>query len=403
MRAKRIPIDQLTPGMYLAGLDRPWLETPFFRHHFPIETAEDIVRLRQAGVREVTIDPSRGLDAANQPEVNDPGPESPSPPGPSDEHPPWASPQDIEAARAVRDRTSKALARLFDGVKTGVRLDVGEVGQAVEDVATELVRHRTAMMLLAQMSQMERSDRDPCAHALDVGVLSLVVGMTHGLDAPTVKQLGLGAVLHDVGELRLPQNLFKRSGLYTDDERRLIRRHPEIGASLLKNEADVPETSLRIVAEHHERLDGSGYPAGLRGDQIALTSQIVGLINVYDAMVSRRSYRSPLTSRQAIARLYEHERRTHFARALVERLIQCVGVYPLGTVVELNTGERGVVVAVNPEARLKPAIKVLTDPNGQSYPAPWNIDLSALAPTAPLRTITRVLDDLHSDWHDQFI
>ena len=403
MSAKRIHIGKLKPGMYLVGLDRSWLETPFLRHHFLIDNAEDIARLRQAGVREVTIDPSRGLNVADEPEVKDPGPEPPSPAGMPDERPPWASQQDIDAVRAVRDRTREALLRLFDGVKTGVRFDLGEVGRAVEDLLGELAHHRTAMMLLAQMSQMERSDRDPCAHALDVGVLSLVVGMTHGLDAPTVKQLGLGALLHDVGELHLPQNLFKKSGVYTEDERRLIRRHPEAGVSSLKSAADVPDISLRIVAEHHERLDGSGYPAGLRGEQIALTSQIVGLINVYDAMVSRRSYRSSLTNRQAIVRLYEHERRTHFARALVERLIQCVGVYPLGAVVELNTGERGVVVAVNPEARLKPAIKVLTDPNGQSYPEPWNIDLSALAPTAPPRTITRVLDDLHSDWRDLFV
>lgn len=403
MSAKRIPIGELKPGMYLVGLDRSWLETPFLRHHFLIGTAEEIARLRQAGVREVTIDPSRGLDVPDQPVADAPDPAPPSPPSPPDVRPPWASRQDVEAARAVRDRSREALLRLFDGIKTGVQFDLGEVGRAVEDLLGELAHHRTAMMLLGQMSQMERSDRDPCVHALDVGVLSLVVGLTHGLDVPTVKQLGLGAVLHDVGELRLPQNLFKKSGVYTEDERRLIRRHPEAGVSLLKSAADVPEISLRIVVEHHERLDGSGYPAGLRGDQVALTSQIVGLINVYDAMVSRRSYRSPLTTRQAIVRLYEHERRTHFARALVERLIQCVGVYPLGTVVELNTGERGVVVAVNPEARLKPAIKVLTDPNGQSYPAPWNIDLSALAPTAPLRTITRVLDDLHSDWRDLFV
>lgn len=405
MSTRRISIAELKPGMFVVGLDRSWLETPFVRHHFLIKDQEDIARLKHAGVRTLSIDPTKGLDveAATPAGMRPLEPEPTVAPIATETSHAGSLAEEMAAAGSVRDQARQALQRLFDGVKTGAPFDLSGLVQALDDLLTELVRHRTAMMLLAQISRMERSDRDPCAHALDVAVLSLALSLAHGFDMPTVKQLGLGALLHDVGELRLPPSLFEKAGAYTREERQLMMTHPRLGANLLARAGDAPETTRRIVVEHHERLDGSGYPSKLQGAQISLPSQIVGLVDEYDAMVSRRGNRPPLTARQAMVRVYEHERQTHYDRSVVERLIQCIGVYPIGTVVELNTGERGVVIAVNLEARLKPTVKVLADPVGQSYPTPWVVDLSTLAPSAPPRTITRALDDLPTDWRDLFV
>ncbi len=389
--------------MFVVGVDRSWLETPFLRHHFLIKTEEEIARFREAGIREVTIDPTLSLPSESGPSESpasatpgaEPRPETPSPPG--------VTPQGVEAARRVRLRAQQALNRLFEGVKTGAPFDLVEVGAAVQDLIHQLTEDRTAIMLLTQMSQAERTDRDPCAHALDVAVLSLAIGQVHGLTLPLLKQLGMGALVHDVGELRIPPELFAKATPFTDDDRTIIETHPFAGVAILHETPEVPEMVRRIVAEHHERLDGSGYPMHLRNPDIAVPSQIVALIERYDAMVSARGARPALPIRQAVAQLYQHERRNHFDRALIDRLIQCVGVFPLGTAVELNTGERGIVIAVNLEARLKPTVKVVMDPTGQRYPAPWIVDLSVLAPTAPPRSIVRALDELPPDWRDLFV
>ena len=389
--------------MFVVGVDRSWLETPFLRHHFLIKTEEEIARLREAGIREVTIDPTLSLQPES-PSTSASSETSPRPESPSEApSPPGVTEQGMEAARRVRDQALQALQRLFDGTKTGAPLDLAEVGAAVEGLIDQLVEDRTAIMLLTQMSQTGRTDRDPCAHALDVSVLSLAIGQVHGLPLSTLKQLGMGAMVHDVGELQIPPELFAKTPPFMDEDRTIIERHPLAGVAILNKAANFPETVRRIMAEHHERLDGSGYPMRLRNPEIAIPSQIVGLIERYDAMVSARSTRPALPIRQAIAELYQHERRNHFDRTLVDRLIQCVGVFPLGAAVELNTGERGMVIAVNPDARLKPTVKVMLDPSGQRYPTPWIIDLSALAPDAPPRAITRVLEEAPTDWRDLFI
>ena len=403
MTAKRIPVSDLKAGMFVIGVDRSWFETPFLRHRFLITSTEEIEQLRDSGIHEVTIDPSLGLDTEDMASVSPLPPSATSETETSPDSAPGVTSHSLDAARRVRDQAQKALQRLFDEVKTGAPVSLAEVGAAVEGLIGQLVEDRTAIMLLTQLSQAGRMDRDPAAHALDVSVLSLAVGQIHGLPLPTLKQLGMGALVHDVGELRIPPELFAKTTPFTDEDRTIIESHPLAGVALLHDVPDLPDMVRRIVAEHHERLDGSGYPMRLRNPDISLPGQITGLVERYDAMVSPRGSRPALPIRQAITQLYQHERRNHFDRTLIDRLIQCVGIYPLGTAVELNTGERGVVIAVNPDARLKPTVKVMTDPAGQRYPTPWIIDLSALAPTAPPRTITRVIEDMPTDWRDLFI
>jgi HD-GYP domain-containing protein (c-di-GMP phosphodiesterase class II) len=389
--------------MFVIGVDRSWLETPFLRHRFLIHSEDEIAKLRDAGVREVTIDPSLGLDTDGSTFADRPPTDTPSDRESDRDSPPGVTSNGLEAARAVRDQARQALQRLFDGVKAGAPMNLAEVEASVDGLVNQLTEDRTAIMLLTQLSQAGRTDRDPCAHALDVSVLAMAIGQVHGLPMPALKQLGMGALLHDIGELRIPAELFAKTTPFTDDDRRIIETHPMAGVAILHEVTDLPPAVGRILAEHHERLDGSGYPMKLRNPDISVPGQIVGLIERYDAMVSPRGTRPALPIRQAVSHLYQHERRNHFDRTLIDRLIQCVGVYPLGTAVELNTGERGVVIAVNPDARLKPTVKVMTDPAGQRYPTSWIIDLAALSPTAPPRSITRVIEDAPTDWRDLFI
>jgi HD-GYP domain-containing protein (c-di-GMP phosphodiesterase class II) len=151
----------------------------------------------------------------------------------------------------------------------------------------------------------------------------------------------------------------------------------------------------RIVAEHHERNNGTGYPAGLRASDIAPLSQLVGLVDVYDALVTSRYGRPAITPPQAIRQIYKLGLAGEFDKVQVEHMIQCLGVYPIGSLVELSTGERAVVVSVKPELSVKPSLKIISDAKGQYYAEPLLIDLSQPEPDAPARSILHDLDPHH--------
>jgi len=395
---KTIPIDRLALGMYVVGLDRSWLQTPFIKHRWLLREGEDLARLKACGVKAVTIDTSRGLDVApdGTGEADSPS-HAPQADDPSARRRDTAAgnagfEQDVEAARAVHADARLAVERVFNGIKTGAPLDSPALRTAVTTVLDRLTAQPMAMLTLVQLQQMRRLDRDMFSHVVDVSILSLIVGRARGLHQTALEHLGLGALLHDIGETRLPQNLLYKSGPYTDQERRLLQLHPRIGVALLTGAGPLPAAVRAVVAEHHERLDGSGYPDGLAGSRIAELGRIVGLVDVYDAMVSRRGGRPALSPAQAVRHLFQLGLKEQYERPLVELLIQCLGVYPFGSLVELSTGEQAVVYAVHPEEPLRPSVKLITDPQGRAYPEPVFLDLAAPQPDEIERAIVRVLD-----------
>jgi putative nucleotidyltransferase with HDIG domain len=297
--------------------------------------------------------------------------------------------QDLVVARAVRDEAMTTVASIFEGVRTGTPIPGAAVKHVVGTLIDSLLRRHDALMSLIHTRRFEAN---LFQHAINVCVLALVIGERQRLDRQQLESLGIGALLHDVGELRLPQNLLRKSGVYTEAERRLMQQHPRLGAVILAQSDDIPEVARRIVAEHHERLDGSGYPLGLQGNDICPLSQIVGIADVYDAMFSTRGWRPPLSPVQAVKELYQYGHTGQFDLGLVETAIRCLGIYPVGSVVELSTGERGVVVGVNPADALRPVVQVIWDAARQPYPTPLVVHLSAAGTETPARTIRRVLD-----------
>jgi hypothetical protein len=162
--------------------------------------------------------------------------------------------------------------------------------------------------------------------------------------------------------------------------------------TLLSEHPGVHEDVLRIVREHHERSDKSGFPAGLGHDQISRLAQIVGIVDFYDGMVSRRGARPGMSPHDAVRQLFLAGERGQYEKTLVEVMIRSIGVYPVGSLVRLNTGEQAVVIGANPLQRLKPLVKVTTDPQGGSYALPIVIDLAAPSSDHTVRTVLRVLD-----------
>jgi HD-GYP domain-containing protein (c-di-GMP phosphodiesterase class II) len=404
---KTITVDRLKPGMYVVGMDRSWFCTPFFSHRRLLQTDRDIALLRQSGVLQVTIDPEKGLDVEEMGTGSaQEGGQSPIGDSPQRCLSPFPDPPggdavttadrilitDMNALRAVYKSSFAAVSRVFEGVKTGAPIDNPALRATVTSLLDHLLERPVAMLTLVQFQQMKRLAVDRLSHAVDVCILSLIVGHAHGLDRRTIEEVGLGAVLHDIGETRLPQNLFLKTRPLQERELELMKEHPRLGVAVLRGAPDLSPTVLRIVADHHERLDGSGYPNRIRGEQFAMLSQIVALVDRYDALASTRNGRPPLQPSLAIRELYQLGLRNQYDKTLTERLIQCLGVYPVGSVVQLTTGEQAVVVAVHPDDRLRPIVKLITDADGHRLSEPVAADLHAPAEGEPSRTIARILD-----------
>jgi HD-GYP domain-containing protein (c-di-GMP phosphodiesterase class II) len=393
---KRISIAALKPGMFVVGMDQPWYKTPFLFHKRLVGSDDDINLLRRHGIQEVLIDPSKGLD------LEEPAPAPPPPPAesvPPKSDSPAPSEAEVararaKAARATYGEAMKALERVLDELETGNPAVVPTLRKVVADVLRRILEHPLSMLTQFCVQKMQEFDRTLASHAIDVCVLSLIVAQEmHGASIDH-EELGIGALLHDTGYLRLPRNLYRRSRELGGHERSLMQQHPQLAAAVLAqgSEDAVPEAVRRIIAQHHERLDGSGFPQGLSGDALALGGQLVGLVDTYDGMVSWRSDRAPLLPHDAIRQLFVLGEKGRFDKSLVEVTIKALGVYPVGSLLKLNTGERAIVVGIHPEHRLKPTVKIITGPLGQSYADPLLVDLANPGSDQPGRTILRALD-----------
>jgi HD-GYP domain-containing protein (c-di-GMP phosphodiesterase class II) len=401
---KRISIAALKPGMFVVGMDQPWYKTPFLFHKRLVSSEEDVNLLRRHGIQEVLIDPSKGLDLEDPVPVP-PVPDQPASP-PSILSPksdaPALSEADLararaKAARATYGEAMKALERALDELETGNPAAVINLRKVVSDVLRRIMDHPLSMLTQFCVQKMQEFDRTLASHATDVCVLSLIVAQEMTGVHMDHEELGIGALLHDAGYLRLPRNLYRKSRELGGHERSLMQQHPQLAAAVLAqgSACAVTEHVRRVITEHHERLDGSGFPQGLSGDALSMGGQLVGLVDTYDGMVSWRTDRPPLLPHDAIRQLFVLGEKGRFDKSLVEVTIKALGVYPVGSLIKLNTGERAIVIGIHPEHRLKPTVKIITGPQGQSYDEPIVLDLANPGSDQPARTILRALDPRH--------
>ncbi len=401
---KRIRVEQLAPGMFMVGMDQPWYKTPYLLHKRFIKSQEEIEELKRHGIREVDIDPARGADLVEGPEEGPPvssdrpdthiAGNAPSHPGQS----PNGSPQipadalKPDMAKSVYEEAVTAMERIFEDLDAGRVPAMPVLKNIVGGVLDRVLQDRSAMIAQVLVQQMRRFDRGLGSHAIDTCILSLVFAAEYGVFQEELEHVGIGALLHDVGYLRLPRNLYRKQHQLTQQEQALMQQHPRLGQAVLGDAKDVPDAVRRIVVEHHERVDGSGFPTGLSGSALSSLGQIVGLADTYETLTSHRAGRPPRSPFEAIRSLFMLGEQRHFDKALVDVAITCLGVYPIGSVVKLNTGERAVVVGIHPEHRLKPVIKVLSGPRGELYASPREIDLAQAEQAEPARAILSALD-----------
>lgn len=399
-RRKRVPVSQLKPGVYVLALDQSWFQTPFLFHRRLIKDVEEIELLKKNGIREVVIDIARGIDvdpvsAASAATIEAAPGEKEKPAPATTKMRPSLLPEptlrtvvsELEVGQTIHEEALSIARGIFDGVGSGAPVDSPVARQVVTNLLSSVTRCPEANLLL---TQMRRFQNELFSHSVNVCVLSLVFGTYEGLENE-ISTLGLGALLHDVGLTRLPRNLTRKIGAFTETERRIMEQHPGLGAVMLKQGGIIPEAARRIVFEHHERLNGSGYPCGLEHAEIAYLSQIVAVTDAYDSMLTGRNQLAapPI---EVLRQLYLQGSAGAFDRDLVERVIHCLGVYPIGSLVELNTGERGIVIAPNRADTLKPTLRIVSTADGLAAANGPVVNLADGDSAREARRIIRALD-----------
>jgi putative nucleotidyltransferase with HDIG domain len=294
---------------------------------------------------------------------------------------------EIAAAREIRTQAQKRFTGLLKAARLGKGVDVKSASSIVGDMVESLLRNPDALMLLRNISHF---DTEAESHAINSCILSLTFGRCLGLPTYELEELGLAALLHDIGETEVPLEIL-REGPKNTNETALYNRHTEFGAKILRDGYRLPERVIDVALSHHEQVNGDGYPNGLKGEEIGYFSRIVAIVNVYDH-ITLGSTGPSLPPAEALRYLYLY-RDKFFDAALTESFIQCLGVYPVGSLVELATGEVAIVISIPPEAHLYPRLLLVRDSRKKSYLPPHIMSLAQFASSenAEKYAITRVL------------
>ncbi|MCR6651468.1 MAG: DUF3391 domain-containing protein [Cellvibrionaceae bacterium] len=402
---KIIAIGDLRVGMFVTKLDIAWLDSPFLSHTRAIKDAADIKALLQAGVKTLTIDLSLGVDVIPEPgiepavsaplsipppEITDvPVPEVADVPAMNAETPVppvVALERELQVAVELRDRVKKAVENLSRTLEAGAPVDVTELAPLLDSTIESLKRNDQALMSLVHLSRKAHRLGD---HVFGTFCLVLNLALQRKVSEQEREHLGVAALLHEAGWTQLPLNLIGKRSPYTPAELALVQKHVAIGARTLA-QSDLPELTNRIIAEHHERLDGSGYPAQLRGDQVHPLSQLLAVVDTYEERVHQLTDEPGVIPTVALRSLYREAERGVFSPEVVASLISLLGIYPPTTAVLLKTGERAVVREHHSDAPLQPVVAIHYDAAGAALAAPLVVDLRQAAETR--RAIESALD-----------
>ncbi len=332
---------------------------PFWRGSFKLEKYEDLKTLRSAKIHEILIDTTKGRDIVVEDEPK-PAAVAADKPEPSPGRPVpakiavrvGAEEERVNAARVLTS-SKKAIMTMFHETRLGKAVDLKQAMPLVEEITTSVSRNSGALISLARL---KTADDYTYMHSVAVCALMIALGHQLGLPPEETRQAGLAGLLHDIGKMAVPADILNKPGKLTDDEFTSVKKHTEAGHAILRGVAGIGDAALDVSLHHHEKIDGSGYPFNLKGNQISLVAKMGAVCDVYDAITSNRPYKPGWEPGHSIKRMANNQ--GHFDETILEAFIKSVGIFPTGSCVLMQSGKVGIIIDQHPGSLLTPKVKV---------------------------------------------
>ena len=377
---KQIPISSLIVDMYISEIievaNRPMPK----KKKGMIRDSRIISKFIEIGIEQVVIDTEKGLDIVNIQPANDSDSilfdklieEKISKLGKklsTDNH---ALTLEWGNAKEIFKTSANIISQTSASIRSGGEINATYFNEAAKAISRSILRNKDALTWLGKVRDINNYLYE---HSVNTATLMGIFAHAYGLPEEDVEQCITGALFHDLGEAQINQEFFERAGPLTADEYSEVQEHVRIGYNLIKDLPGISDIALNIVKQHHERVDGSGYPMGLNGKDISLHGKMFSIVDTYDAVTNNRCYKDAILSSFGMRTLLELSK-THFDEGLVHQFIKCMGVYPTGSLVRLNNGILCVVIAQNIASPIKPLVKAIYSSKSNAYIAPKMLDLS---------------------------
>ena len=375
---KKISVDQLKPDMYVSDLNCDWIPHHNFQKEGRIPDQSIIDEIRRRGIREVYIDTARGLDAGddaltaaevdrnNQAALDKAAALKP------DHKARNGVQEELLKANKIHTQAKGLVSNVLKDVKLGRAIDVEAFDRLADGMVDSVLRNHNA---LACLGRIREKDNYLLEHSINLAVLMGIFAKSLKIDRETMHQAVVGAMLHDIGKVMIPDEVLHKPGKLSDDEFAIMRNHVVFSRELLKKTPGVSELTIKVAAQHHERIDGSGYPEGLHDCDICREGKMCAIADVYDAITADRVYHKGLPPTMALKKLLEWSG-THLDQTLVHRFIRSMGIYPVGSLVKLKSQRLAVVIEASESDQRLPLVKVIYSTSSQRYLPVEIIDLS---------------------------
>ncbi|MDQ8757519.1 HD-GYP domain-containing protein [Sphingosinicella sp. LHD-64] len=379
---RRLGKEEVRLGMYIHSLEGPWFDHPFWRSRFLLTDPADLQAIRDSGIAGVVVDESKSAGSAaasvqaarseflrqevqreaamaEEPRlVERPRPKPPRrvavsvKPAPAPPSEPCSVAEEIDRAAETIERSKRTVAHLLSEVRLGRAADVATALPVVEDITASVDRNPHA---LVSISRMRSKDEYTYYHSISVCALMVNLARQLDHDEAAVREAGLAGLLHDFGKVVVPDNVLKKAAALTDFEVAMIREHPERGHKAIRA-SGYSDVVADVCLHHHERMDGGGYPHGLKGDEISLQARMAAVCDVYDAVTSRRPYKAAVGPAQSLAAMFQSE--GHFDGTVLAAFIRSVGIYPVGSLVRLKSNRLALVIEQAEGDTMRPLVRI---------------------------------------------
>lgn len=377
---KTIPTHQVVIGMHIHALKGAWVDHPFWKTRFVLDDIQDLKKLQSSIVKEVVIDTAKGLDVPEAPavvveQVKQDDTQAISANMQQEDAPAkiekTSIQQELQEASRIIKESKRAVASMFKDARLGKVVNAEAVMPLVEEISNSIKRNEGALISLVRL---KTQDDYTYMHSVAVCAMMTALAKELGFADAEVRQAGLAGLMHDIGKAAIPLDILNKPGALTDSEFNMVKLHPEKGHDLLLQANIIDPVTLDVCLHHHEKIDGTGYPKRLNGDQISIFAKMGAVCDVYDAVTSNRPYKSGWEPGVSLQRMAQWK--NHFDQTVFKAFVKSVGIYPVGSVVLLKSGRLAVVVDQSPKSLLQPVVKVFFSTKSKARIQVELIDLS---------------------------